>query len=214
MPAASGADIDTATTPTAISNTTGTARIWHARPVDPEVTTALIAELGKKTSVCWLRYAEPGYVGRVNPAATEHAAWHVWHQDALLLIAGGTEQPLPSISEAASVEVTMRSKENGGRLVTWVGVPSRVLPASPEWEAAAAALASARISIPSLSETPKVWATESVVTRIVPTGEVLEAPGSLSSSSHAAAPRATEAITRGALPRILHRRVKRRPKLS
>jgi len=169
---------------------------------------ALIAELGKKTSVSWLRYSVYG------EPATEHAVWHVWHDDALLLVSGGHEQPLPLISETQRVEVTMRSKENGGRLVTWVGVPSRVLPSSESWGAAAAALASERISIPSLSETPKVWATESLITRIDPTGEFLEAPGSLSSASHAAAPRPTRAITRGALPRILHRRKRRRPPLS
>jgi hypothetical protein len=176
--------------------------------VDPAVVSALIAELGKKTSVCWLRFSVYG-----NPAA-EHAVWHVWHEDALLVVAGGTEQPLPHVLDAEWVEVTMRSKENGGRLVTWVGVPERILPTAPDWDAAVAALASARLSIPSLSETPKVWAERSVVTRIVPNGEVLEAPGSLSDESHAAAPRPTGAITRGALPRILHRRKRRRPHLS
>jgi hypothetical protein len=176
--------------------------------VDPAVITALIAELGKKTSVCWLRYSVYG-----DPP-TEHAVWHVWHEDALLLVSEGTEQPLPLITEAEWVEVTMRSKDNGGRLVTWVGVPVRILPTSPAWESAAAALASARISIPSLTETPKQWERTSVITRIEPNGEVLEAPGSLSKDSHAAAPRPTRAITRGALPRILHRRKKRRPNLS
>ncbi len=176
--------------------------------MDPDVVTALIAELGKKTSVCWLRYSV--YSG---PAA-EHAVWHVWHDDALLLVSGGTEQRLPDIEDAERVEVTMRSKENGGRLVTWVGIPARVLPSSESWEAAVAAVASERISIPSLSETPQVWATDSILTRIEPTGEVLEAPGSLSDASHAAVPRPTAAITRGALPRVLHRRKRRRPKLS
>lgn len=176
--------------------------------MDPDVITALIAELGKKTSVCWLRYSVFG-----DPP-TEHAVWHVWHEDALLLVSEGTEQPLPFITDAEWVEVTMRSKENGGRLVTWVGIPKRVLPTAEGWEAAAAALASARISIPSLSETPKLWANTSVITRIEPNGEVLEAPGSLSDESHAAAPRRTRATTRGALPRVLHRRKKRRPNLS
>jgi hypothetical protein len=175
--------------------------------VDP-VVTALIAELGKKTSVCWLRYSVWG-----DPP-TDHTVWHVWHDDALLLVSEGMEQPLPFIGEAEWVEVTMRSKDNGGRLVTWVGTPTRILPTSEAWEASVAALASARLSIPSLSQTPKLWATSSVVTRIEPNGEVLEAPGSLSDESHAGAPRPTRAITRGALPRVLHRRKRRRPRLS
>jgi hypothetical protein len=169
---------------------------------------ALVAELGKKTSVCWLRYSV------YDEPATDHAVWHVWHDDALLLVSGGDEQPIPYLSDAERVEVTMRSKENGGRLVTWVGVPTRVLPTSDAWDAAVATLASARLSIPSLSETPKEWASAAVVTRIEPTGETLEAPGALPSDSHAAVPRPTTATTRGPLPRILHRRKTRRPKLS
>ena len=176
--------------------------------MDPAVSTALIAELGKKTSVCWLRFS------RYDEPATEHAVWHVWHDDALVLVSGGAEQPLPGISLADSVQVTMRSKDNGGRLVTWVGTPSRLLPGSDEWGPAVAALASARLSIPSLSDTPDVWATDSVVTRIAPTGAVVEAPGSLGEASHAAVPRPTPATTRGALPRVLHRRKRRRPPLS
>lgn len=164
---------------------------------------ALVAELGKRTSVCWLRHE-----------GEEHAAWHVWHDDALLLVSGGTEQSLPDIEDGERVEVIMRSKENGGRLVTWVGRPMRVLPGSGSWDSSVAALASARLSIPSLSETPRSWAVTSVVTRVEPTGEFVEAPGSLSPSSHSAPPRATSAITRGALPRVLHRRKTRRPKLS
>jgi hypothetical protein len=176
--------------------------------VDPAVVTALIAELGKKTSVCWLRYSV--YDGPVR----EHAVWHVWHDDALLLVSGGSEQPLPFIEDATSVEVTMRSKDNGGRLVTWVGAPSRLLPEDERWEGAVQALALARLSIPSLTETPRTWAKESVVTRIEPTDVVVESPDALSASSGAAVPRPTPATTRGPLPRILHRRQRRRPHLS
>ncbi len=172
------------------------------------LTAALIAELAKKTSVCWLRYA----VG--DDPATEHAAWHVWHDDALLLVSGGPEQPLPGIAETDRVEVTMRSKDNGGRLVTWVGRPVTLRPGSEAWEPAVAALAAARLNIPSLTETPKTWAAESVVTRVQPTGEVLEEPGALPADSLAAPPRPTRAVTRGALPRVLHRRQRRRPRLS
>jgi hypothetical protein len=182
--------------------------LWQSRPVDPAVVTALIAELGRKTSVCWLRYSV--YDGPVR----EHAVWHVWYDNALLLVSGGSEQPLPDIEDVTSVEVTMRSKDNGGRLVSWVGTPSRVLPAEEGWDGAVGALATARLSIPSLTETPRIWATESVVTRIDPTGELIEEPGSLADASRAAVPRPTPATTRGPLPRILHRRQRRRPHLS
>ena len=53
---------------------------------------ALVAELGKKTGVSWVRYAD-----------RPHAVWHVWADDALCLVSGGDEQPLPDIEDGARV---------------------------------------------------------------------------------------------------------------
>lgn len=164
---------------------------------------ALIAEVAKKTSVCWLRYD-----GGV------HAAWHLWHDGALALVSGGDEQPLPGVENVDRVEVIMRSKENGGRLVTWVGAVSVVCPADELWPTVTAALVSDRLNLADLGTAADEWAERSVVSRIVPTGEFVETPGALSDDAHLAAPRPTTATTRGALPRVLHRRVKRRPRLS
>ncbi len=183
---------------------------------DPDLVAALIAELGKKTSVCWLTYAE-----HTGGPATAHAAWHEWlaggdggDGGALYVVAGGTEQPLPGIADAGRVEVTMRSKENGGRLVTWVAEPARVLPGDDAWAAATAALAAGRLNVPDLAAAADGWAATSVVTRLAPTGETVEQPDDLSAEHHRATPPETPATTRGALPRVLHRRVKRRPRLS
>lgn len=172
------------------------------------VTTALVAELGKKTGVCWLRYD-----GR------EHAAWHVWFDDgtvpaALALVAGGQEQPLPGIDEAGTVEVVMRSKESGGRLLTWVGRVEVVTPEDPLWDPVTEALVANRLNLPDLTTAAKTWAEQSLVLRVVPTGEVREDPGSLDPGPLAAPPQPTAATTRGALPKVLHRRVRRRPRLS
>lgn len=164
---------------------------------------ALIAELGKKTGVCWLRYG-----------GQEHAAWHVWLDDALYLVSGGAEQHLPGIDEADEVEVVMRSKENGGRLVTWLGSVSVVSPTDEAWEPVTSALLSGRLNLDDLSTAVQHWAEHSVVSRIAPTGDLLERPGELSDESHAAPPAPTGATTRGPLPRVLHRRVRRRPDLS
>ena len=166
-------------------------------------TTALIAELGKKTSVSWL-----GYAGAV------HAAWHIWLDDALYVLSGNDEQPLPGIESVSRVEVTMRSKESGGRLLTWVGDASVIRPDDELWAPVTKALVSARLNLDDLGTATARWAEHSVVTRIVPTGEFLEEPGSLSSDAHRAVPATTPATTRGALPKVFHRRVKRRPKLS
>ena len=164
---------------------------------------ALIAELAKKTGVSWLTYS-----------GATHAVWHVWVDDALYVVSDGTEQPLPGIAAADRVEVTMRSKENGGRLLTWVAERSDVLPGDELWPAATAALVSGRLNVPDLATAADGWSRTSRVTRLAPTGELLEQPGSLSDDAHLAVPRPTAATTRGALPRILHRRVTRRPKLS
>lgn len=164
---------------------------------------ALVAELAKKTGVSWLRHDQ-----------RTHAVWHVWHDDALCLVSGGDEQPLPDIEDGARVEVVLRSKDNGGRLVTWVGTASVVRPGSAEWEPVTAALVAGRLNLADLATAADGWAASSVVRRIVPTGELVEAPGSLSDDAHRATPLPTPATTRGPLPRVLHRRVKRRPKLS
>lgn len=168
-------------------------------------TTALIAELGKKTGVCWLRYDQGGTRPR--------AAWHVWHDDALHLVAGGAEQELPGIDGAGRVEVTMRSKDNGGRLVTWVGAVSAVRPGDDTWEDVTSALIADRLNLEDLGAARQDWAEHSVVVRVEPTGELLEEPGAVSQDAHEATPPPTRATTRGALPRVLHRRRRDRPGL-
>ncbi len=173
-------------------------------------TAALIAELAKKTSVCWLRYGPPSPSG----PAPSHAVWHTWYDEALWVVSGGDEQPLPGIADVDRVAVTMRSKENGGRLLTWVGSRSEVRPGDELWAPATAALVADRLNLDDLGTAADTWAATSVVSRIVPTGETLEAPDALPDDAHLAAPRPTAATTRGALPRVLHRRVRRRPRLS
>lgn len=153
--------------------------------MDANALASLIAELGRKTSICWIGYDE-----------VEHPAWHVWHADALLVVSGGDEQRLPGIEAAETVTVTMRSKDDRSRQVTWVGVATTIAPESDDWADAVRALVSQRLSLPSPSDAPALWAEQSVVTRILPTGETLEAPGSLSRESHVAPPLPTAATTR------------------
>jgi hypothetical protein len=167
---------------------------------------ALIAELSRKTGVSWL--------SATGAEERTYAVWHVWHDDALCLVSGGGEQPLPDIDDGARVEVTQRSKDNGGRLVTWVGTASVVPPGSAEWDSITPALVSDRLNLRDLTTAADEWARSSVVRKVVPTGELVEAPGRLSEDAHRATPAPTPATTRGRLPKVLHRRVRRRPKLS
>ena len=172
---------------------------------------ALIAELAKKTGVSWLTYER--WNGRSYERTTQ-AAWHVWVDDALYVVSGGTEQHLPALEHAERVEVTMRSKENGGRLLTWVAEASAVPPEDERWGPLTAALVSDRLNVPDLKTAADGWAQTSRVTRLAPTGELVEQPDALSHDAHLAVPKPTPATTRGRLPKVLHRRVKRRPKLS
>ncbi len=174
-------------------------------------TAALTQELAKKTGVCWLRYDSSTGSGH---RGAEHAAWHVWHDDALYVVSGGNEQPLPGIAAAPTVEVIMRSKESGGRLLTWVGDASVVRPGDELWEPVTTALVAGRLNLDDLATAAAGWAEHSVVTRIVPTDQLVESPESIDDEAHRAMPAPTPATTRGALPRVLHRRVKRRPRLS
>jgi hypothetical protein len=174
---------------------------------DDALTAALVAELAKKTSVSWLRV--PG-------ETRAHPVWHSWKDDALCVVSDGDEQPLPrdGMADGDLVEVVLRSKDNGGRLVTWVGRVDVVGPDDESWTPVTDALIATRVNTRDLATAADEWAERSVVRRIVPTGDFLEHPGDLADDAHRAAPLATPAITRGRLPRVLHRRVKRRPKLS
>lgn len=172
-------------------------------PPENAFTAALTEEVSKKSAVCWLRYD-----------GVEHAVWHVWLDDSLYVVSGGTEQPLPGIEDVTTVEVIMRSKDSGGRLVTWVGAASVVHPTDELWAPVTTALVADRLNLDDLQTAASRWAEHSVVTRITPTGRVVESPGDLGADAHLATPKPTEAITRGPLPKVLHRRSKRRPKLS
>ena len=178
--------------------------MWQSRAVTEEaLSSALVAELSKKTGVSWVRHAE-----------TTFPVWHVWHEDALCVVSGGREQPLPDLLNGDLVQITQRSKDNGGRLVTWVGEVSVVRPDDALWGPTTAALVSERLNLPDLTTAADEWARTSVVHRIRPTGRLVEDPDTLSDDAHRATPAQTPATTRGPLPRVLHRRVKRRPKLS
>jgi len=108
------------------------------------------------------------------------------------------------------VEVTVRSKANGSRLVTWVATAQDVAPGTPAWEAAVPELHAKRLNPPDGEQQPARWARESHVTRLVPTGELLESPAHISTRSHAATPPGSPATTRGPLPFVVGRRARRR----
>ena len=162
---------------------------------------ALIEEACRKSAMAWLRPAGQ------NRAV---AAWHIWYDGAVYVVSGGREQPLPPMPDGEPVLVTVRSKDNGARLVTWTGTARTVDPGTPEWDAAVPELHAKRLNPTDGEQQPLRWARESTVTRIEPTGELVEAPGRMSQRSQAAEPPGSPATTRGALPFMIGRRARRR----
>ncbi len=175
--------------------------MWDAAPVSTERDTALIEEACRKSAMCWL-----AAVGASRPLL----AWHIWHEGALFVVSGGHEQHLPAMADGELLTVTVRSKDTGTRLVSWVGTAGVVAPGTPEWDSVVPELHAKRLNPIDGEQQPARWARESTVTRITPTGAVIEAPGRMSHRSHAAAPPASPATTRGALPFVIGRRARRR----
>jgi hypothetical protein len=130
-------------------------------PDDPSLRAALRAELGRRTDLCWVRHGD-----------LTQAVWHAWVDDdeggVLALVSGGDEQPFPDVPDGAEVEVLMRSKDTGGRVLTWAGVASVVRPTDERWQPTVAALGARRLNLPDLAGAPDRWAERSVVRRVVP----------------------------------------------
>ncbi|MET7450859.1 hypothetical protein ABZT03_02975 [Streptomyces sp. NPDC005574] len=158
---------------------------------------ALVEEATKKSGLIWVR----------GPAGPARALWHVWHDGAACLVGDGPgEQPLPALTAGADAEVTVRSKDKGGRLVSWTARVVEPAPGSPAWEAAVAELKGKRLNAPDGEAMTERWARECRVLRLEPTG----ARSPLPDGSLAQAPLPSPATTRqpapAALPRLLLKR--------
>lgn len=164
-------------------------------------TQALVEETSRKSALVWLR-----------PSGATHAvaAWHVFTDGAVHVVGGGREQQLPALVTGDLVEVTVRSKDTGGRLLRFTATVTEVRPGTPAWTAAVPDLHAKRLNPPDGEEQPNRWARESSVLRLDPIGQAAESPGRLSQRSHAAEPPASSATTRGPLPFVLGRRARRR----
>lgn len=164
----------------------------------------LVAELARKSGLCWIGYGEP---------AVQHPVWHVWHDAAIGVVAQGGEQPLPCIEAYDEVTVTLRAKTTRHHLATCRARVERVRPDDARWTDLTAALKASRLNLVDPATAAQRWGADALVLRLVPLA-VLAAPGSLPDASGAAPPVASPATTLGRLPRVLHRRQTQRPPLS
>jgi hypothetical protein len=151
---------------------------------------ALIEEAAKKSGLIWVRAAD-------GPA---RALWHAWHDGAVCVVGDGPgEQPLHGLTPGTEAEVTVRSKDKGGRLVTWTAHVTELTPGTEPWQSAVLELKGKRLNAPDGEAAPDRWSRECRVLRLEPTG----ATAALPDTSLAAPPPPTPATTRGAMPQAL-----------
>jgi hypothetical protein len=162
---------------------------------------ALVEEATKKSGLLWAG----------SPGGPVRALWHVWHEGAACLVGDGPgEQPLPGLADGTTAHVTVRSKDKGGRLVTWTATVVELPPRSKDWEATVAELAGKRLNAPDAPVMPDRWARECRVLRLEPTGSSLPLPDGDLAGPPLPTPATTRTPAPAALPRLLLRRGRRR----
>ncbi|MFJ9578530.1 hypothetical protein ACIRQF_19435 [Streptomyces sp. NPDC101191] len=167
---------------------------------DAQLGPALVEEATKKSGLIWVR----------GDAPAARALWHVWHDGAAHVVGDGPgEQPLPGLVDGGTAEVTVRSKDKGGRIVAWTAAVRELPAGSEEWDAAVAELKGKRLNASDGEAMPDRWARECRVVRLDPRGSTTDLPdGSL-----AAVPLPSPGITRrpvpAGLPKLLFKRKRR-----
>lgn len=145
-------------------------------PSAPGPHAALLAEAATKSGLVWVR-----------PAGQRRAwpAWHVWHDGAVVVVSGPGEQDLPVLE--GPVELVLRSKASGARLLTVPATASTLAPDDERWPGAARALAASRLNATtSPAQLPDRWREANPITRLTATGAALEAPGADGDRSYGA----------------------------
>lgn len=127
---------------------------------------ALTTEALSKSDVLWLRAG-----GR------ERLTWFATGEDQLagqvLLVSGGPEADLGALPE--QVELVLRSKGDGGRLLTLRARAQSIAVGNPWWEPAAAALLSERLNAP--GDLVDRWRESATLWLLSPFGTPVQAPG-------------------------------------
>jgi len=162
---------------------------------------ALVEEATKKSGLIWVR----------GPGVTARALWHAWHEGAACVVGDGPgEQPLPGLADGVEAEVTVRSKDKGGRLVSWSAKAVELTPGSEQWEATVAELKGKRLNAPDGEAMPSRWARECRVLRLEPTGTTAPLPDGSLAEAPVPSPATTRQPIPAGLPRLLLKKKRRR----
>ncbi|MFZ1372826.1 MAG: hypothetical protein WAS01_03365, partial [Nostocoides sp.] len=131
-------------------------------PPPPVNLSALLSEALSKSDVCWIR----------TPTWTR-AVWHAYDREAVLIVTGPGEQSLPALPD--EVELILRSKDAGSRLLRTTAKAVVLPPEHPMWPAAAAALAAERLN--ATDDQLTRWRESATIYVLHPYGLPIERPG-------------------------------------
>ena len=137
----------------------------------------LVTDLAKKSGLLWIEH--DGHA---------QAVWHELVEDAIYVVGGGGEQPLPDVHDGDTVNLLLRSKTNRQLVATVPATVGTVSPGDPDWDAVTAALKSGRLNLPDSDTAVERWARESRVLRFTP-HEPVTLAGDLPSERHPTTPR-------------------------
>jgi hypothetical protein len=97
-------------------------------------------------------------------------------------VSGPGEQPLPWLPD--EVELILRSKDTGGRLITVHATAREVTPEDPDWDAAVEVLRPERLN--AVGDTAERWRQSCTIHLLTPHGRLTEGPGHYAQDSGAA----------------------------
>jgi hypothetical protein len=134
--------------------------------------TALFAEAAAKSGLMWVEV----------PGDRAWPFWHAWADETVYAVSGPGEQPLPWLPE--QVNLVLRSKDTGGRLLTVQATVRELGADDQEWGRATEALRASRLN--ATDDLEARWRSECTVRAFRPFGTPLEAPGRYLQASGAA----------------------------
>lgn len=151
--------------------------------------TRLTNEAANKSGLLWIRI----------PGGTTHPAWYVWYDDgderssgpAAYVVSGPGEQPLPWLPD--DVELILRSKDTGGRLLTLHATARQLEPGTPAWDDAVQVLRPERLN--AVGDVVTRWREHNTIHVLAPHGRPVEAPGHYDDDSGEAPVRPAAAAT-------------------
>jgi hypothetical protein len=160
-------------------------------PVD---VSTLTKEAATKSGLLWVRV----------PDGQAYPVWHAWHEGGdetgsgpvAYIVSGPGEQYLPWLP--AEVEIVLRSRDSGGRLLVLDATARELEPGSEEWRAAVEVLRPERLN--AVGDLVEHWRDTCTVHELSPHGPPLESPGHHDDGSGALPVRPAPATTAGWRP--------------